>query len=209
MRTTAFFLLAICASFLSSCSEDSATPGSYTIKNIFPLSVGSKWELQVLRYDSLGAVVDLDTAEVRVDKDTTYQGIPGYKTFAFDDYQILYYSGDNLWRIGIGATMPDFMLRYPIAAGEVYVIEDTTTESGDRTRNTIRILSESEKTTVPAGTFDCIKYELLRMYGDQSNFDTSSLLHVFFSPNTGYIRENFITRTGKIYKSHQLLKYTK
>ncbi|HEY6172042.1 MAG TPA: hypothetical protein VIX80_07285 [Candidatus Kapabacteria bacterium] len=209
MRTiTAVFLLAISVSFFSSCSEDSTTPGNYTIKDVFPISVGSKWELRESDFDTSGAVTSIDTVEFRIEKDTTFHGIPAYNAFIFDDYQTIYTTDKDLWRVESGSDISEFVFRYPMADGEIYVIKDTTMGSY-RSRRTMRILSQSEKTTVPAGIFDCIKYELLYMSGPVDGLDTSSLIHVFLSPGTGYIKEQGFSRTGKTTKSYELLKYTK
>ncbi len=213
MRSSTLSLLALASLFIfSACVDETIDAWDYTIKQVFPVKVGSKWELKQTDYDiTRDEIISIDTTEIRIESDTTYYGKPAYYAFTFDDHRALFYSNDDL-QIGIfgfNVSASFSFLRYPMADGEIYVISDTTYPDHFRERTTLRILSRNEKVTVPAGTFDCVKYERLIIGGLVDAFDTTSTSHIYLAPFTGYIKENVLSHSGKLIRTYELIKYTK
>lgn len=198
-------LLTLCTLLaFNSCSEDPQTTTTYTIQDIFPLSAGSFSVIQTQKYDTSDAVIRTDTVLVRIDSLVAYNGMQGYSTFYVDDYRVLFYKGDDLMSGDFISEVDEFMLRYPIPSGETYVSKDTTYSDSVRSRVTLRILSENEKVTVPAGTFDCIKYESIRMYGKPGVYDTTSLSYSYYAPHVGYVKQEEYRNYGGYTLYHQL-----
>lgn len=193
MKTLIAFLIAVFTmSVFSGCSEDSATPNTYTIQNVFPLKVGNKWTYQNTYYNLDGSIDTTngsDSVIFLVDSAIVYNSIPAY-AMTIVEKSIMYYLNTDLFMVDQFSGNPRLILRYPMNINETILIKDTTYSSGGRSKNILRYVSDNVSITVPAGTFNCINYEQISLNGEKDALDTTFRSNIYLSFGIGLIKED-------------------
>ena len=135
---------------LAACSDDDnsvSTPEKIS-KGIWPMAVGNTWAYETQYFDS-----DLENKSTLIFCDSALQinGQSVYKLFSGDDIIYLQNNTDGVY-LGSDKPASDFFIeyKYPCSVG------DTFSKRGNQVLYTVE--SISDKITVPAGTFTCIKY---------------------------------------------------
>jgi len=208
MKTfAAFLLLSITLSLYSGCSEDTVSTNNYTIKDVFPLADSNKWTYQSTSYNADGTIYGTkDSFTLSFDSVVTFNGLPAFLV-ANSEGNVLYYSGPNLYSGDMKSNNSQLFFRYPMNINETIVTEDTLYSSGYRSKNYLRYISDNTTITVPAGTFNCIGYETIGMYGLDGALDTTSRRNDYFAFGIGIIKETNY-QISSIDSSSWYLSYT-
>lgn len=210
MKIAASILALFLVVLLISCDSETASDERATIRSLFPLTVGNNWRYLFTEFDTNGALEAQDTLELTINSAGTLNGHTGVYASVAMNPVFLYFSSNDLWNIDV--SQPDdsaLSLRYPLSG--VLVLRDTTSSGLYRSRRTMRIVSEKEKITVPAGSFDCIKYETLDENGAPGEYDTASIDFMYFAPNIGLIaQQGYIHRQNRsrLKFKNELISYT-
>ncbi len=189
------FLIIFFGIIVSSCNN-STTPENNQSKDFWPLKVGNQWVMEIINYDSTGAVESRDTLTYNIFKDTiTSNG----KLFAMrlNDYEgfvMLINKPDGLYGIAVdqpGSETLELFLKYPANTGDFFLNGD-----GD----SILVMSTNEKITTKTGTYTCMKYFQKYIYNNPGERNDAT---TYISPGYGPIggeewsQENY----GIYYKS--------
>lgn len=215
LSTLALALLSL--SFFAGCSEDSPSNYNYNndssvyIKEIFPLAIGNQWTYFSTAYLPDGSIYRADSGRVMIDSAYTLKGIQGFMNTSLTPPQFLYYSGSEVRSFDMVTGKTNVIARYPMAINETITIEDTLFSDGFRSRTMMRIASENTKVTVPAGTFTCVNYEIVEMYGKDGKLDTSTVLQKYFSKGVGRIKSiyyNYLSSKVQPQSVSELIHYS-
>ena len=203
------YILTAFAVIIAACSDSTGidddaviTPNDAVIK---PLSIGNTWNYINTELDTAGTVVfsteDFTkiVASQEIDGETWYieqQGEnPALK-------QTLVNRGDGLYTDhGHAYFHPDSPYRivaYPVVKGEEFIVNRY--EIAGKTRELYRrVLDVNIKTTVPAGTFRCIKYaDRLTDHSGRVLQDTVNIN--YYAPNVGLVKSmRYREFNGKLY----------
>ena len=153
-----FLLLSSFVASLSGCKKDDQTtaPPS-TTDQMIPLNVGNRWIFSKNATWSTG----IETVSVSHSFDAggiTAYGFTGDDDFYFNYDQVnegMFYRNGSLW--GRKAGTDGVFLKQSIVSPDSYAVNCWNTAR-------IKILSTSEMVAVPAGTFDCVKFNLYSDY---------------------------------------------
>ena len=202
MKSLSAFLLT-CATlfFFIGCSDDPAASGGGTIQQLFPMAVGNTWSLQNTNYDDLGNISGIDTMSLTIDSAGTVFGHSGFfANMGGGEGSFLYYNNTDL-----RSQDPDnesdneLAIRYPMAANEILITEDTTNDDGYRRQSFLKLVSENTPVSVPGGTFNCVVYMDYSLYG-KGTLDTTSLNIYSFAFGTGYVKQDKYYHNGSTSK---------
>jgi hypothetical protein len=194
-RTSAISTLLLCV--LVSCSDQSSQPSEQTVSNLLPLAVGNQWISQRLHFDSLGHVLSYDPPEsLRIRADTLIEG----SRWFYHDYlgHLLAYRNSetgSLTRLVSPNTDGKTYLAYkqPARVGESYgfpivVFSGYNAWLAD-TLYRCSIISLDSTASVPAGTFHCFQFRVVRL-------SSGDWWDEFLAPNYGWIRKDYYVRFG-------------
>lgn len=155
LRRTIYTIIGLwLAVAMGGCSDDSPnTPtGPGGPANIWPLALGNWWAMHYeLKLAGMTMVDEVDTTRI----DTTLNW--GNNTWygSKSDTVFMRNAADGVRSLTFSGRYPngieELYIKYPVAVGESWLVASDTL--------TIRVVSNSESITVPAGTFvNCIKY---------------------------------------------------
>jgi hypothetical protein len=203
-----YILLAFCFA-IASCksSTESNNPQSQDV--IMPLAVGNMWAYHDQTFHKgISGSYD-DTLKIVF---TIFFG----KDSAYKNKYDTYYQnkGDGLWIMPFGSS--DFILsaKYPGNAGDVFghdvtiITNESSPDPIDSAGADIRIDSVNATVTVPAGTYQCYKY-------NADYYDSKHQLLIkennYYSVNTGLIkRERFeLDSASQLLKLNETYQLTK
>ena len=174
-----------------SCKKNSNPTDNMNINatQIFPLSIGNQWIIQVTNYDTSGNVVYSKNDTIKILRDTTIQSEKW-----FIGYGIITNRDDGLYDYQVGSSN-EIVLKYkfPSSISSVYTYRGTP----------IRVLSITDSVSVQAGTFICYRY--------REGVDNISYNDWYLSPNVGLVKADFYNPLsgGRTYKylSYSLIKH--
>ena len=141
-----------------------------TAQVIYPLSVGSKWNIRETKYDTSDIPTSNFTFQTQIYRDTI---ISNERWFTADNQGVFWYSNrlDGLYSFDHDQ-QPFMFYKYPAAKGDSYI----------RLDDSIFIKSVDSMVSVPAGNFSCILYQII-------NRKTKYIYaEDFVSPNVGGVR---------------------
>lgn len=188
-------LVLLSVSFFVGCSEDAVEPATYTIQDVFPLSVGKQSTYHNEYYKTDGTVSGRDTVILIVDSTTIFNGIPAYAVHSYEKI-IYYYSGTDAYGSFQSTPKPSLFLRYPMAINETLTLRDTTLNGGYRSKTILRYVGDNVSVTVPAGTFSCLHYQNIGFFGEDTGaLDTSSRADMYLAIGIGFIKEDGIQKS--------------
>ena len=181
-----------------SCSDDDTVSNIVTnsepSKDIMPLAIGNQWQFEILRVDSAGDPVSLDSQSTIIVSDTIISGQTWYHyrtdVIQSADLPVLRNAGDGLWITGPDASdQPYLLAKYPAATGDTW-----TNASGN---DTLTVRGTAVSVTVHAGTYECLEYAIHRSSGD-------STIN-YYAPGTGLVKQTFfVSRTHSEYRTELL-----
>lgn len=137
---------------VSACDSGGGNDGDGGQSALIPLNTGNSWTYEVQDNGSTEQATLEITRSVTIDEEQHYEMDPGIDQYETDgepflvrlEEEELYVTEEDL----IG-----FPLKYPAEDGEIYTHTD---DDG----NEYRITVTDQTITVPAGTFDCLQYEI-------------------------------------------------
>ena len=137
---------------VSACDSGGSNDGDEGQSALMPLKVGNSWTYEVSQSDgSTEATLEI-TRSVTIDDEQHYEMDPGLDQYETDGEPFLVRTqGDGLYVME--EDLVGFPLKYPAEDGEIYTHTD---DDG----NEYRITVTDQTITVPAGTFDCLQYEI-------------------------------------------------
>jgi hypothetical protein len=206
--------LCVLCVFLS-CSESPTTPGSNnSISTLYPLKVGNVWNYHLIEYRSSGQIkLEQDFTIRVVDSLLDTSGNITYLTVTTlkNDTNVQYYNnGIDLYSGRKGTSDIILRLRYPMAAGQTIVLSEIQGQ-GYLSRYLLQYISSAESVTVPAGTFNCLRYDYIFLAGSStSTLDTVSTTTMYLALNTGMVEQKdyFYEGGSKYLRYHvRLLSY--
>lgn len=211
MKSGLLVLLLICSGIYLGCDSVSSPTGDYTIQNVFPMKVGNMWILHRVEYAQDGSIAEEYDDTLSIDSSGIEGGHSGFFFNYSNEGEFVYYSGTDLLRYSVQSDRSTLMLRYPMELNTDLVVRDTAYD-GYRSKQTIRLVSKDFQVAAPAGTFNCLKYEMTSMSGPDTAFVTSSMDNVYFAPNIGFIGEDLYSfwpdNTKRLRFSMRLASYT-
>jgi hypothetical protein len=156
---------------------------------IFPLSIGNQWIIQVTNYDTTGNVVYSKNDTIKILRDTIIQSEKW-----FIGYGIITNRDDGLYDYQVGSSNEIVLkYKYPSSTNSIYTYRGTQ----------IRVLSIADSVSVQAGGFVCYRY--------REGVDTISYNDWYLSPNVGLVKADFYNPLsgGRVYKylSYSLIKH--
>lgn len=136
---------------VSACDSGGGDDGDEGQPALMPLKVGNSWTYEVQGDGSTEATLEI-TRSVTIDEEQHYEMDPGIDQYETDGESFLVRpEGDGLYVME--EDLVGFPLKYPADDGEIY----THTDSDG---NEYKIPVTNRTVTVPAGTFDCLQYEI-------------------------------------------------
>ena len=205
-------MLLICSGIYLGCDSTSSPTDDYTIQNIFPLKVGNTWTLHRVDYNQDGSIAEEYDDTLSIDSSGIAGGHSGFYFNFADGGAFVYYSGTDLMRYSEQSDRSSLMLRYPMELNKDLVLRDTTYQDGYRSKETLRLVAKDFQVAAPAGTFNCLKYEITNMSGPDTAFVTSSMDNIYFAANVGFIGEDLYRfwpdNTKRLRFSTRLVSYT-
>ncbi len=184
MKSISVFLLVLISTVLLSCSDDNSNSPTNSVKDLWPMTVGSRWVMEKTTFNKDGSVKSTENDTLTAIDTITYNGNKYVRILTADTDTLVYGYFDNwlhkLEKDG-DSWVDEQWLKYPVSQGEEYTKED-----GDKTVYTV--LSLSGEVIVPAGSFMCIKYEAIR-YKDSDV--PSSKEYNYFCPGFGWIKYEY------------------
>jgi len=169
---------------VSACDSGGGNDGDEGQSALMPLKVGNSWTYEVPQGDgSTEATLEI-TRSVTIDDEQHYEMDPGLDQYETDGEPFLVRTeGDGVYVME--EDLVGFPLKYPAEDGEIYTYTD---DDG----NEYRITITDQTITVPAGTFDCLQYEIeFDGPGGESGFGLSGSACI--SPDVGPIRINLFS----------------
>ena len=192
---SAFCIALLSVLFLIGCSDD-PVPSSNTIQQLFPMAVGNSWNFQNINYDDLGNIAEIDTMDMVIDSAGTSYGHSGFFASIAGMPSFLFYNNNDLRSRTAFDSDDQMIIRYPMAANEIVITQDTTDADGWRSQSLFKMISENTPVTVPGGTFNCVVYMDYNLYG-KGTLDTSSYDILSFAFGTGYVKhDSYYRRNG-------------
>jgi hypothetical protein len=193
-RWLAILIVAV-AGLIWSCGDDDQITNSEPSEDIMPLAIGNQWRSEVLRVDSAGDTVSLDSQSTIIVGDTTISGQTWFRYqtdyIQSSDLPVLRMASDGLWVSGPDATDAAYLLaKYPCNTGDTW-----TNAAAD---DTITVRGTKVSVTVPAGTYECVQYAIHRPSGDSTVN--------YYAPGTGLVKQTFfvVSRTHSEYRTELL-----
>lgn len=208
------FVITLIYSTLQFGCDSTAPQTEYSIQDIMPLASGNQWTWISSHYTSAGSLEREDTIGDFIGAPHTFDGNSGYyPTSCGCAYGFLHYSGNDLLVYDSISKTSSIKLRYPMAPDESIIVVDSINREGLRLQGVLRMLSKNASVTVPAGTFNCVKYEELYRYGADGFLDTAYIIYKYYAPGVGAVMgeqyKYFPTDTPPhIEYSSKLLSYT-
>ena len=187
-RHLTLILLLSIAALLPACSnnnDNDVTQGEPAVK-IMPLAISNEWDFNVVRVDSLGDTIQSLAQSMVIIGDTTVSGVTWYEyRMGFNQesgpFPMMASKADGLWAKGPDSTdLPYLLAKYPASVGDTWKNADET--------DTFYVEAVDLSVTVPAGSYDCIKYAIHRPDGDST--------HSYFSPGVGLVKQTFFATDG-------------
>jgi hypothetical protein len=166
---------------LVSCKEQATNTIDTTY--IIPLKVGNIWYYKYFVYDSIGEVKNVYNDTIAITKDSMINGKHIYymretlsaNKLIYNRWLINQDDGTYSWRTHNGKDTFIIYLKYPAKIGDFFTHPNEMTV----------IDSIQTPYQVPAGSFDCYKYNYLPDYGGELFFS-------YYSPGVGLIaKENY------------------
>jgi hypothetical protein len=183
IKHASWILLLAVLTFPAACSKDEdsgITQGEPTVK-IMPLAMNNQWDFKVVRVDSLGDTLQSLAQSMIIIGDTSVSGTTWYQyqmgfSQSTGPFPMMANKNDGLWAAGPDAgDLPYMLAKYPASVGEIW-----TNASGS---DTFSVEAVDLNITVPAGTYDCMKYVIHRPTGDST--------HSYFAPGVGLVKQTF------------------
>jgi uncharacterized protein DUF3108 len=170
---------------------DSTAPVTdHSIQDIVPLDSGNRWTYLVTQYTGGGGIQRIDTIGNVIGAPLTFNGNSGYyPSDCACKYGFLHYSGNDLVAYDSSDKTSSIVLRYPMGSDESIIVVDSIDQQGLRLQGTLRMLSTNASVTVPAGTFSCVKYEDLYLYGADTFLDTAQIIYRYYAPGVGLVMQ--------------------
>lgn len=200
MNKTVGHLLAALIIVFPSCKEDQTTqPSGLPAGVILPLATGDFWEFDKTRYDGNGAIIDTSVVVMDVMRPDTLGGVAGFVLrnqifwFINPGRMLVTNRSDGLYTATTPLIIPQppptvaRALKYPTFVG------DTLTYQG----YLIRTRALAQSTTVHAGTFSCIAYDVI--------VDRDTLAEILAAPNVGFV--HVWQQIGFVREVHELRSY--
>lgn len=215
MKTLTTLLLGILGiTFITGCSEDTTSPTSYTIKDVFPMASGNSWAYIWTKYDTDGSISKETSTKITTDSAGNVNGISGFYGTSDDENKFYYYTANDARVIDYPSSGNRSILiaHYPMNINEIITVRDTTYIDGSRSRQTMRLVADKVSITVPAGPFSCLEYETVSFSGVDDKLDTSGIETSFFSFGVGLVESTYYTyfpdTVKRLYHSFKLSSYT-
>ncbi len=144
-------ILLVCAAFFC-CGDDDDPTGPNQGGEIYPMAIGNTWTYEVVDFDTSGIEESRDTIWTTVVRDTVIEGETWYVTESLDDEDGIHLSYCTSRSDGFWADWPEEQLyyKYPANVGDRYMVDE----------DTVVVESLSESVTVPAGQFNCVRYNV-------------------------------------------------
>jgi hypothetical protein len=186
-------LITITSVILAACASDPLGPTDS--QPIMPLKVGNRWIGRTEQLDTAGEVksTQFDTLEIvaeEVDNGETW-----YRTNRNTSYTI---REDGLWYRPYGAgDYLMFLAKYPASVDDLFGTDTLSRlpNTDSLVISTIRVRSTGERVTVPAGTFQAIRYVTDLYNIDGSPFDLGNTDEGYV-PGVGSVETLYYGRTA-------------
>jgi hypothetical protein len=192
MKNIHLVIALICFTLHFGC-DSTAPQTEHSIQDIMPLASGNQWTYVVSQYTTGGGLQRVDTIGDFIGASYTFDGNSGYYPTACGcPYGFLHYSGNDLLIYDSTNKTSSIVLRYPMGADESIILVDSIDQQGLRLQGALRMLSRNSSVTVPAGTFNCVKYEELYLYGADNFLDTAQIIYKYYAHGIGLVmREQY------------------
>lgn len=172
------FTVLVIIFILIGCIRSPNSPDSAETEYLVPLNIGNFWDYEFenksVRRDSVKSkevIEDQDVYFLETDMGSWTESKAIYNSFN-GYYETLYFNVD--------LNNSTYHFKYPVKVGDSW--ENTFVFDHGWT-NKYECLSKDAKVDVPAGTFNCILYEVIMQTQDGNNF----LHHYYFKPRIGLI----------------------
>ena len=166
-------ILSFATSSFIGCSGDNPVESNNSIPAIIPLAIGNSWSFSTTMYDTLGSIQAQLEITQTVTGDTTLFGKRLFKYYSLwaanTDSGIISYSGYSISSFSPTDTVASYVLLYKYPA-----------RPGDNFRTGMSVVSIDTLITVPAGSFNCIKY--------QSSIYSPLDGYIYIAPGIGIIK---------------------
>jgi hypothetical protein len=178
--------LLICITYLflvASCSDKSTNIPS-TPQSIFPMSVGNSWTYNNYTFDKIkkdsmifnkSETLNIDSFLI-INNEKWYHGI-------FDDEYLFTNRSDGFWRLAQNDNheyiidSAELFIKYPTSIGDKVYLKDK--------KNPLETVELNVTVSVPAGTFNCVKYKYHS--GDDSTYNMTE--NMYLSPRIGLVKD--------------------
>ena len=204
------FVLLFATMFSIGCdSTSSDTSTEYTLRELMQLKPGNSWTYRIQKYNINGSLTSTDSVRMFVDSLGTESGREGFYISGTEGNRFLYYEDSFLRTLNARRSIE---FNYPMIPGTDFATFDTIYADDSYTKKLHRVVTNNTMVTVPAGTFDCVRYHKIEIYGaTKKDRDTVEQYEVYLVSGIGKVREDYYKwsdSTRYLVSTTQLARYT-